>query len=129
MLGRNAAEPLSGKRCKGIAAARGLQANHAAAGGGRADRSEPVGSVRKAEEKVAASDERDDSRAKELERENLDLKIANRGKDYLIDQLKDERNGFFDQLLTASRKVGELENRLLQLEGPAKKQNNTFSFK
>ena len=80
--------------------------------------SEPVGSVPKAEEKPAATAERVDERTKELERENLDLKIANRGKDYLIDKLTDERKGFFDQLLTATRKVGELETRLLQLEGP-----------
>ena len=34
----------------------------------------------------------------ELEREILDLKIANRGKDFLIDQLKGERTGLFEQL-------------------------------
>ena len=59
----------------------------------------------------------DVERLKELERENLDLKIANRGKDYLIDQLKDERKGFYDQLLTSNRKVGELESKFMQLEG------------
>ena len=57
-------------------------------------------------------------RVKELERENLDLKIANRGKDFLIDQLQKERSEFFDQLLTVNRKVGELETKLLQLESP-----------
>jgi hypothetical protein len=57
-----------------------------------------------------------ESRVKELERENLDLKIANRGKDYLIEQMQKERNGFFDQLLTANRKVGESETKLLQIE-------------
>jgi hypothetical protein len=46
----------------------------------------------------------------------MDLKITNRGKDYLIEQWQKERNGFFDQLLAANRKVGELETRLLQLE-------------
>jgi len=56
------------------------------------------------------------NRVKELERENLDLKITNRGKDFLIEQMQKERNGFFDQLLTANRKVGELETQLLQLE-------------
>ena len=61
----------------------------------------------------------DDNRLKELEREIFDLQIANRGKDYLIDQLKGERTGFFDQLLTASRKMGKLENRLLQLGEPS----------
>ena len=59
--------------------------------------------------------EGDKSKFKELERENLDLKIANRGKDYLIDQMQKERDGFFEQVISASRKVGELENKLLQL--------------
>jgi hypothetical protein len=65
-----------------------------------------------------AASEIEKSRVKELERENLDLKIANRGKDYLIDQLKGERTGFFEQLLTANKKMGELETKLLQLEEP-----------
>ena len=59
--------------------------------------------------------EADFAKLKELERENMDLKIANRGKDYLIEKLQEERTGFFDQLLTTNRKMGELENRLLQL--------------
>jgi hypothetical protein len=67
--------------------------------------------------------ESDSERTRELERENLDLKIANRGKDFLIEQMQKERNGFFDQLLAANRKVGELETRL-QLEGP---KNSTSS--
>ena len=73
--------------------------------------------------KIEPASEAEKSRVTELERENLDLKIANRGKDYLIDQLKDERTGFFEQLLTANRKVGELENRLLQLDEPKENQN------
>jgi hypothetical protein len=39
------------------------------------------------------------------------------GKDFLIEQRKQERDGFFGQLLEASRKVGELESRLLQVRG------------
>jgi hypothetical protein len=62
--------------------------------------------------------ESESERTRELERENLDLKIANRGKDYLIEQMQKERTGFFDQLLTANRKVGELETRLLRLVEP-----------
>lgn len=54
---------------------------------------------------------------KKLEQENLDLKIMNGGKDILIQQLKEERTGFFEQLLAASQKVGELKNRLLRLGG------------
>jgi hypothetical protein len=53
-----------------------------------------------------------------LEKENLDLKITNRGKDYLIEKLQDERKDFFEQVISANRKVGELENRLLQLGQP-----------
>jgi len=59
-----------------------------------------------------------EKKLQELEREIMDLKITNRGKDYLIDQLQKERNGFFDQLLSANRKVGELETKLLRLESP-----------
>jgi hypothetical protein len=84
--------------------------------------SESVGPVSKSSEmppkNVKSDVEPDDERTKELERENLDLKIANRGKDFLIEQMQKERNGFFDQLLTATRKVGELETRLLQLGPP-----------
>jgi len=57
-------------------------------------------------------------RLKELEREIFDLRIANRGKDYLIDELNKERNRFFDQLLNANRTVGQLETKLNQLESP-----------
>jgi hypothetical protein len=60
----------------------------------------------------------DDRKFQELEREILDLKIANRGKDYLIDQLKVERTGFFDKLMLANRTVGQLETKLHQLEKP-----------
>src|ERR1017187_5746022 len=55
----------------------------------------------------------DEKRLKELEREIFDLQIANRGKDYLIGELNKERKSFFDQLLSANRKMGELENKLL----------------
>jgi hypothetical protein len=80
--------------------------------------SEPVGSLPKDAERSGKGSESDDGQVKELERENLDLKIANRGKDYLIEQLQMERSGFFDQLLAANRKVGELETKLLRLESP-----------
>jgi len=78
--------------------------------------SEPAGSVPKGSERAKDASEPDNDRVKELERENLDLKITNRGKDFLIEQMKKERNGFFDQLLTANRKMGELETKLLQIE-------------
>lgn len=83
--------------------------------------SEPVGAVPKPSESpktAAATSEDDTGRLRELEKENLDLKIVNKGKDFLIEQLQKERDGFFGQLMESSRKVGELETRLLQLEGP-----------
>ena len=83
--------------------------------------SEGIGSVPKPSESPktpAASSEGDGGRLRELEKENLDLKIVNKGKDFLIEQLQKERDGFFGQLMESSRKVGELETRLLQLEGP-----------
>jgi hypothetical protein len=78
--------------------------------------SEPFGNVPMGSERAKDASEPDNDRVKELERENLDLKITNRGKDFLIEQMQKERTGFFDQLLTANRKMGELELKLLQLE-------------
>jgi len=60
----------------------------------------------------------EDRDVKELENEVRDLQITNRAKDIFIEQMQKERNGFFDQLLTANRKMGELEAKLFQLEGP-----------
>ena len=85
------------------------------------DVSEPVGNVRNASEPPKSQiipSEMDAKRLSELEKELLDLKITNRGKDFFIDQLQKERDGFFNQLLSASRKVGELETKLLQLAPP-----------
>ena len=59
----------------------------------------------------------DEGKVQELEREIMDLKIANRGKDMFIEQLKTERSGFFEQLLSANRTVGQLETKLQQLDG------------
>jgi hypothetical protein len=71
--------------------------------------------------RVADASEADVSRLKELEKEMMDLKITNRGKDFFIDQLQKERDSILNQLLTSSRKVGELETKLLRLEAPADK--------
>jgi predicted RNase H-like nuclease (RuvC/YqgF family) len=64
-------------------------------------------------------------RVRELEKEVLDLKITNRGKDYFIEQLQKERDSFgkerqeyVEKLMSFNRKVGELETKLLQLESP-----------
>ncbi len=60
----------------------------------------------------------DAERVKELEKEIIDLKITNRGKDFFIEQLQKEREGFVREIITSNRKVGELETKLLQLENP-----------
>lgn len=60
----------------------------------------------------------DDRKFQELEREIVDLRIANRGKDMFIEQLKDERTGFFEKLLSATRTVGQLETKLHELDAP-----------
>lgn len=66
-----------------------------------------------------------DDRIKELERENLDLKITNKGKDFFIDQLKEdrenfarEREGLINQLVESTRQIGALETKLLQIDAP-----------
>lgn len=62
---------------------------------------------------------------RELEREIYDLKINNRAKDYFIEELQRQREGLVQQLVTSSRKVGELETRLLRLDsGTAPKSNS-----
>jgi len=60
----------------------------------------------------------DPSRLKTLEQEVMDLKITNRAKDYFIDQLQKERTANLEQLVESSRKIGELETKLLQLAAP-----------
>ena len=67
---------------------------------------------------IAMAKAADERKVQELEREIMDLKNGNRGKDYLIDQLKGERPGFFEKLPSANRTVGLLETKLHQLAGP-----------
>jgi len=92
--------------------------------------SEPVGTVRKDAEKAEPpfAHNPENREIKELEHEIRDLQITNKAKDIFIEQMQKERTGFFDQLLAANRKVGELETRL-QIEGPKsdtlKKQNTS----
>jgi len=52
---------------------------------------------------------------KSLRQEVMDLKITNKGKDYFIEQMQKERAGLIHQVVETSRKVGELETRLLGL--------------
>src|ERR1700733_15247800 len=75
-------------------------------------------SVARVKHVKSAGTSADDRKLRELEREILDLKITNRGKDIFIEQLKSERSGFFDQLLAANRTVGQLETKLNQVDGP-----------
>ena len=89
------------------------------------DASESFGTVPPVAETVRKTKpppEEDESRVKEYEREILNLTIMNKGKDYLIDELNKERKSFFDQLLSANQKIGELGNKLLQIESPAPQQ-------
>jgi len=79
----------------------------------------------KAQPATAAETPADTNKLKALEAEVLDLKITNRGKDFFIDQLKQEREGFgverqeyVTQLMSFNRRVGELETKLLQIESP-----------
>lgn len=65
---------------------------------------------------------RDPDELAELKKENLDLKITNRGKDYFIEQLQKEREGLIKQVVDSSQRVGQLEAKLMQLETPEEKQ-------
>jgi hypothetical protein len=72
-----------------------------------------------------------EERIKELERENLDLKIANRGKDYFLDEVKKDkekeaadRKDMIQQLIEQSFRIGELEGIIThaQIEAPRREQ-------
>ena len=56
-------------------------------------------------------------RVKELERQNRDLEIATRAKDFYLERLEKERGQYVEQLVGMSRYVGELETQVLQLGG------------
>ena len=74
----------------------------------------PSEAVRKdAEPAAPAKPEADEIKA--LRQEVMDLKITNKGKDYFIEQMQKEREGLIHQVVESSRKVGELEARLLEL--------------
>jgi len=69
--------------------------------------------------------EADSERLKAFEKEVLDLKILNRGKDYFIEQLQKEREGFalerreyVEKLMSFNQKVGQLETQLRLLKPP-----------
>ena len=81
------------------------------------DASEPVGSVPKnsedRHERPQTGSGNETGRVREMEQEILDLKITNRAKDQVIDHFRAERKDMIDQLLNASRRVGEREAKLL----------------
>ena len=75
----------------------------------------PVAPVKHLEHPATSTD---NVKVQELEREIRDLKITNRAKDMFIEQLKGERTGFFEKLLSANRTMGQLETKLHQLDVP-----------
>ena len=95
--------------------------------------SEPSESIPKPSEappkRNTQNGEYDTGRIKELELEILDLRINNRGKDFFIAELRNERKSFelerqeyVEKLMTFNRKMGELETKLLQLEAPSEEE-------
>ncbi len=56
-------------------------------------------------------------RTDELARQNRDLEIATRAKDFYIERLEKERDQNMERLVGMSRYVGELETQMLQLGG------------
>ncbi len=95
---------------------------------------EPVETIphgsEKAQERDMMDSEADMERLRELEKEVMDLKITNRGKDYFIEQLQKERNGFalerqeyVAQLVRVNRTMGELEAKLLQIASPVEEKS------
>jgi hypothetical protein len=65
------------------------------------------------------ADEYDTPRIKELEGEIFHLRIDNRAKEIVINQLVDERKGFLGQITKQATRIGELGTKLLQLTSPA----------
>lgn len=61
----------------------------------------------------------DMDRSAGLEKEVMDLRILNRGKDYFIQQLQKERDSMLEKLVSGSHRIGELESQMRQLAPPA----------
>ena len=62
-----------------------------------------------------AVQETEAKKIQELEREIMDLKIANRGKDQFIELMSHERKEIIEKLQATSRTVGQLETKIMQL--------------
>ncbi len=73
----------------------------------------PVATVKHPRNSTSADD-----RKFQMEREIVDLQIANLGKDYLIDQLQGKRNGPFSKVVLDKSNRGQLEIKLIQLNTP-----------
>ena len=89
---------------------------------GAAPPSEPE--IPKHSETSSRSEPVNSDRVKELERQNRDLEIATRAKDYYLERLEKERGEFIEKLVGMSRHVGELETQLLQLGGAPRGDTN-----
>jgi len=76
--------------------------------------SEPLTSIPKPTEtgndNVRAGADADNTAS--LEKELMDLRILNRGKDYFIEQLQKEREAMLEKLVSGSHRIGELEANL-----------------
>lgn len=82
----------------------------------------------KAAERPAQAGEPSGDAAGEIEKlrqENLDLQIMNRGKDYLITELRKERATFTETLVDISHRLGAAEEKLLRLSAPGQKGSET----
>lgn len=82
--------------------------------------SEGFGNFPKASKENPTPDNEADAsqQIKKLNQQIFDLTITNTGKDYFIEQLKGEREEFIKQLTGQSKRIGELETRLLQPGAP-----------
>jgi hypothetical protein len=91
-----------------------------------ADTAEPVDQVDGNPSRSTGAAARGGLETGALEQEIFDLQIMNKGKDYLIGELRKEREGFaverqryMEDLMKFNRRVGELETKLNQIDAPA----------
>jgi len=64
-----------------------------------------------------------EGRVKELEAENLDLKITNRAKDQFIEMARQNRESLLEKLTSATRTIGQLETRIRLALGSGAQKN------
>ena len=85
-----------------------------------AEQQPPETTIPQHAEKQPPQNSDDGDRLKELERQNRDLEIATRAKDFFLERLQEDREQDRERLVRMSRYVGELETNLLQLGGAPK---------